>query len=344
MKIVKSDLQLAVQNQIINSEQADNLWNYFESLRPDQARFQALHALYYLGGMLVFSSMFWFLTIAWGDGLEIMIVSGLFAMLYVKAGNELLNKQNLEIPACLLITSAVGLVPVFIFGFQDFMGLWPEGMQNNYFDYHTRIRSNWLLMELSTVVAALIALRFYQFTFVTFPLAITLWYMSMDLAPFLFGVDNLTFEERKLVSCIFGFFVMVCSYFVDKKFKRTDFAFWTYLSGMLAFWVGLSMMDSNSEISKFVYFLLNLFFIILSLYLRRKVFMVFGVIGVFGYLGHLAWEVFKHSHLFPLTMIMVGLGIMFLGTKYQQNKIRIERAAEKLFPTFLNKWRPEERC
>ena len=156
MKIIKSDIQSATQKQIISSEQADNLWNYFESLRPDQAKFQALHVIYYFGGMLVFASMFWFLTIAWTDGLEIMAISGLFAFLYVKAGRDLLNKQNLEIPASLLITAAVGLVPVFIFGLQKFTGLWSQEVQNNYVDYHTHIKGSWFLMELGTIVAALI--------------------------------------------------------------------------------------------------------------------------------------------------------------------------------------------
>ena len=165
----------------------------------------------------------------------------------------------------------------------------------------------------------------------------------MDLTPLLFGRDNFSFEEKKIVSCTFGFCVLVCSYLVDRKFKKTDFAFWTYLYGMLSFWVGLSMMDSNSELSKFVYCLLNLLFIILSLYLRRKVFMIFGVIGVFGYVSHLAWEVFKDSHLFPVALIILGLGIMSLGVKYQKNKTNIELAVAKWFPTFLNKWRPEER-
>lgn len=293
--------------------------------------------------MLVFASMFWFLNLAWSNSLEIMAISGLFALLYVKAGEDLLNKQNLKIPASLLITAAVGLVPVFIFGLQKFTGLWPQEVQNNYAYYHMHIKGSWLLMELGTIVAALIALRFYQFTFVTFPLAITLWYMSMDLAPLLFGREDFNFEERKIVSCVFGFCVLVGSYFVDRKFRKTDFAFWTYLYGMLAFWVGLSMMDSNSELSKFIYCLLNLLFIILALYLRRKVFMIFGAIGVFGYVSHLAWEVFKDSHFFPIALIILGLGIISLGVKYQKNKANIELVAERWFPTFLKKWRPEER-
>ncbi len=77
MKILSSDLDSAVQKKIINSDQASKLWNHFESLRPDQARFQGLHVLYYFGGILIFASMSWFLTTALNNGPAIMIISPL---------------------------------------------------------------------------------------------------------------------------------------------------------------------------------------------------------------------------------------------------------------------------
>jgi|GEM_PF-6956999 len=57
MKIIKSDLSSAVEKNIINSDQASELWNYFESLRPNQTKFQSLHLLYYFGGILILASM-----------------------------------------------------------------------------------------------------------------------------------------------------------------------------------------------------------------------------------------------------------------------------------------------
>ncbi len=122
-----------------------------------------------------------------------------------------------------------------------------------------------------------------------------------------------------------------------------DFAFWTYIYGMLAFWGALSMMESNSEFNKAIYCLLNLGLIITSVYLRRRVFLVFGTLGVLGYLGHLAWQVFKDSYSLPIVLAFAGLSILFLGVKYQKNKGQFELAVENRLPTFLLKWRPEER-
>lgn len=228
MKIQKSDLDLAGQKGIISADQATKLWAFFEGLRPDQSKFQGLHVLYYFGGLLIMASMSWFLTKAWENGLALMTLSAGFGLFYLLVGDRLW-KQNLKIPGGLLITAAVGLVPLFIYGLQKATGLWPQGNPEAYKNYYHWIKGSWIFMELGTVVAALVALRFYPFPFLTFPLAFSLWFMSMDLTPLLFGKEHLSMDERKVVSCIFGLVLLAASYFIDKKYKETDFAFWTYL-------------------------------------------------------------------------------------------------------------------
>ena len=127
MKILKSDLDAAVAKGIIHSEQAENLWAHFSTLRPEQAEFKGLHVLYYFGGVLIFASMSWFLTSAWDNGFSIMMISGLFAAMYTLVGNGLWKKDELRIPGGLLITASVGLTPVFIYGLQKAIGVWPQG-------------------------------------------------------------------------------------------------------------------------------------------------------------------------------------------------------------------------
>ncbi|MBT4760735.1 MAG: DUF2157 domain-containing protein [Bdellovibrionaceae bacterium] len=344
MKILESDLDKASQNGIITQVQVTQLWNFLSSQRPEDARMRGLHVTYYLGGILILASMSWFLTTAWNNGGAIMAISGVFALLYFLIGKSLWRKSNLQIPGGLLITAAVGLTPVFIYGFQKTTGLWPSGNPGSYANYHMWVKGSWLFMELGTILSAVIALRFFKFTFISFPLALTLWYMSMDLTPLIFGKHEWGWDERKMVSCIFGFLMLAGSYFIDRKYKKNDFAFWTYLYGMLAFWVGLTFMDSYSELSKFMYGLLNVGFVFLSVYFRRKVFIVFGSLGVMVYLTHLAESVFKGSYSFPIVLSLLGLLIVFLGVKYQQNHKRFELMIEKSLPSFLVKWRPVNRA
>jgi hypothetical protein len=343
MKILKSDLDSAAQKGIITKEQSDKLWGFLDSLREHQPTFRGLHIWYYFGGLLIMSSMTWLLSTVWESGIALMIMSALFSLLYLFLGHHLWKKEETKIPGGLLITAAVSLVPLFIFGFESVTGIWPQGALEKYHDYYIWIKGSWFFLELGTIVASLIALKFYPFPFITFPLAFSLWFMSMDLTPLLFGKTEYTFEEARFVSCIFGFCMLVLSYFIDRKYRNADFAFWTYLYGMMTFWVGLTLMESKGEFGKFIYFLLNVIFVFLSVYLRRKVFLVFGALGVFMYLGHLTWDLFKDSFLFTFVLAFIGIVMILLGVVFQKNKRRIEAYAEGCIPHFLKQWRPEER-
>ena len=63
-------------------------------------------------------------------------------------------------------------------------------------------------MEIAAIVAAVIALRFYPFPFIVMIIAFALWFMSMDLTPWIFGRSEFTWEERRAVSMWFGLGVL----------------------------------------------------------------------------------------------------------------------------------------
>ncbi|HEV2381872.1 MAG TPA: hypothetical protein VG206_19045 [Terriglobia bacterium] len=73
------------------------------------------------------------------------------------------------------------MTPLIIYGLERGTGFWPASDPGVYRDFHQWIRGGWVLMELGTVLTALIALAFVRFPFVTAPIAFALWYMSMDL-------------------------------------------------------------------------------------------------------------------------------------------------------------------
>lgn len=197
-------------------------------------------------------------------------------------------------------------------------------------------------MEVGTILAALIALRFVRFPFLTAPAAFSLWYMSMDLAPLFLGKNEFNWNERLWVSLIFGLAVLLVSVVVDRRTEE-DYAFWMYLFGMLSFWGGLSLMNSGSEWAKFGYAILNGGLILLSVLLERRVFIVFGGLGVFGYLGHLSYRVFKDSALFPVALSLLGLSVISLGVLYQRHRVRLQEAALACVPNGLRWALPQRR-
>jgi hypothetical protein len=127
-------------------------------------------------------------------------------------------------------------------------------------------------------------------------------------------------DLRKWVSLWFGLAMLLFALLVDLRARhsRQDFAFWLYLFGVLAFWGGLSLMKSDSELSKFLYFCINLLLIGVGAVLARRVFVVFGGLGAAGYLGHLAYDVFADSWLFPVALTAIGLGVIWLGILWQR--------------------------
>ncbi len=345
MKIIRSDLTWAVDQGIITTTQAASLWEALTKRYEHQPRFTFGHIIYYLGALLVISSMSWFMVTAWerlGGG-GIFVVSASYAALFCIAGRNLWQKPAFRIPGGLLYTAAVWMTPLAVYGFQRMLGWWPQGDPGTYRDYHIWVKGSWFFMEVATILVGALVLRKVKFPFITFPIAFALWYMSMDLTPLLFGKTEFSWNERKWVSVVFGATMLVGTYFIDRKTKE-DFAFWGYLFGLLAFWGGLSAMNSNSELGKLIYCLINLFLIFLSVFLGRKAFAVLGAIGMFGYFGHLAHSVFKDVILFPFALSLLGIFVIFLGVTYQKNQERIENWFIRSLPETLRKLRPLKRC
>jgi hypothetical protein len=202
-----------------------------------------------------------------------------------------------------------------------------------YSGFHVWVKGGWFAMEVATIAAGLVALRFRRFPFLTAPVAFALWYMSMDLTPLVYGQADYSWQQRELVSVLFGLAVLLAAYLVDLRGKvGEDFAFWGYLFGLLAFWGGLSMMNSASELSKFEYFLINVALIGLSVLLRQRAFIVFGAMGTMGYIGHLAFRVFENSLMFPFALTLIGILVIYLGVLYQRNGKAIESFARSQLP------------
>lgn len=305
--------------------------------------FSFTNTLYYFGGMLAIGAMTLFMTLGWelfgAWGVFVLAVGYLTGALLV-AGNLL--EKGLRTPAGVLATLAVCLVPLAVWAFQSGIGLWPEGGSESYRDYHRYIDWRWLTLEFATLAAAVVLLYRYKLPFMVMPVAVTLWYLNMDMAHMLMQKDGFDWEFTRDVSLVFGLATCAVAVWVDLRTRtaenaedRQDFAFWLYLFGAIMFWGGLSLRDSDSELNKFLYALINVFLVFLGAAIGRRVFTVLGAIGVASYLGYLAYRVFEDSLLFPFALTLLGLGVVALGIWWQRHETAIHARLAGWLPAAL---------
>lgn len=335
MSISKKQLAQAVSEHIISETQAQQLYAFWQGQADNGPTFDFTHVLYYLGGLIAIGAMTLFMNLGWETfgGWGIFFIALLYAGVGLKL-TELFQRRGYLIPAGICATFVVALTPLAVYGLQQGLGVWPDSTE--YRDYHRFIQWHWLYMELATLAVGMVVAWRYKYPFLLMPIAVTLWYLSMDIAAWL-AFDHLDFELRALVSLYFGLLMILLAFWVDIRGRqlKADYAFWLYLFGVIAFWCGLSMQDSDSELSKFVYFLINVLMIGIGVALMRRVFVVFGALGVAAYLGYLSHEVFEDSLLFPVALTLVGLLIIYLGIVWQKHEQRLSQHLQASLPRAL---------
>jgi hypothetical protein len=328
MQISRAALEEAEAKGLLGKGEGHTLWAFLVEREQEAPSFKPAHILYYLGGLIAIGAMTLFMTLGWErfGGMGLLVISVCYCAIALALTEFLLGRKRLALAAGITAVLAVVMVPMGVYGAQHLLGLWPPDgpVPSGYRDYHTHIDWRWLIMELATLAAGAIALWRYRLPFMVMPVAVTLWYMSMDLTPLLFGADAAGwFSNRgKLVSMGFGIAMTLIAIGVDVRSRRSkDFAFWLYVFGVLTFWGGLTSMNSNSELNKFLYCCINLFLIAVGAALSRRVFAVFGGIGVALYLGHLSHTVFKDSMLFPVALTAIGLLVVTAGIFWQRHEV-----------------------
>ena len=339
-RIDRTDLDAAIREGILSAAQADRLTAFLAgtasaAVEAGKPRFTFVHVLYYLGGMIAIGAMSLFMTLGWSalGGWGGFITAICYGALALALTHWFFEHKQLPVPAGIMATFAVVMVPLAIFGAQSALGYWDASTP--YRAYHVLIDWRWLMMELGTLAVGAVLLWRYRFPFMLMPIAVTLWYMSMDLVPFLFG-DWRDWEIRYFISLWFGLAMVLLAFWVDIRSRHSrDYAFWLYLFGVLTFWGGLSLMKSGSEWGKLAYCGINLAMILAGAVIGRRVFVVFGGLGIAGYLGHLSYRVFRDSLIFPFALSALGLAIIFLGVLWQRREAAWSARLRNHLPTEL---------
>lgn len=340
--ISREDLSRAASAGLLDAAQAQALWGFLggrAQAGPEESRFSFGHTLYYFGGLLAIGAMSLFMTLSWDAlgpwgicVLSLLYGAGCWAMA------ETLWRRGFTIPAGLLGALAVFLVPLATWSAQHALGLWsdlPGAVSGARFSqYHQWIDARWLTLEVATLLAGALALWRMRLPFLVMPVALTLWYMSMDLSRWPAGaVDAWDLDHARHVSIVFGLAMCGAAAVLDVIRRRrgtADYAGWLYLFGAFAAWSGITLSDSGSELARLAYALVNAGLVLFGAVIGRRVFTVLGAIGVATYLGYLAFELFEDSLLFPLALTAIGLGLVAIGIWWQRHEAAIHARLRRL--------------
>ena len=356
MTVRREDLEAAATAGVLFPAQIDGLFAFLTkhaALSPraphavSEARFHGTHVLYCLGGMLAIGAATVFATMA----VEALGMGALFGLsvAYALAAVGVaawLEKRGFGIPAGIFATLAIALVPLAVYALQHVLGFWADGPHaEHYRDYHRYIDWRWLLMELVTLAAGATMLWRFRYPFLMMPVAVTLWYMGMDIVPALVlqaggntgdWFSGAAWELRKMISLAFGMMMLLIAFFVDLRSRHDkDYAFWLYLFGLMTFCCALSLMGTGKLSGKLVYLAIHFCLVFVGAVLGRRTFAVFGGVGIASVLSDFAWHLFKNSFAFMALLTLFGFALIWLGTWWSRNEAMVSAKLRAVLPNDL---------
>lgn len=349
-----ADLRKAASAGIIGSGDAERLIGWLAAQAPaapalmadtaKKSRFDLSHVLWYAGALIVMGAMGQFTTTAFmlmgGKGLVVTGLVYFSGLLWL--GARLWRNEATRTPGGLLIAASIAMVPMIVYGVQEAAGMW-AGLDRpgTYRSFYVYVRSGFIPMEIATIIVGALVMRRFPFAFIAFPVAVCLWFLSMDLADFMVKEGGkLDWELRRKVSIVFGAALAIFTLVFERRERKADYAFWLWLVAATTLWGGVSWKYDSTAFQKFLYLLFNIGLMGFAIFLRRVVFSVYGAIGIMSYLSWLAWDVFKDVLFFPFALSFIGLGVIALGIFYARRRAALIARVENMLPESLKRLRP----
>lgn len=326
MKISKRDLYSAGEKVNLSGDQLDQLW---ETLKKDVTT-PFSYIAYYLGAAIVIAGMAWLMAI----GIDKLGFGGLFgisilyALIFFSAGYRFWEDEQFRTLGGILLTLAVCMTPFIIFSVEKWSGIWPGTA-----DLHMSDRAAWMSIEIGTMIASLLTIRFFKFPLLILPFWAALWVFAIDFSEAAF-VD----VDPRWVTLWFGLFMLVVSFLIDRR-TQADYSFFGYFFGLLAFWGSLTF-AMESETEKVTYLLINILLLFVGVLLQRSMFLVFAAFGILIYFIHFAYDLFPDSVTFAIAVSLLGVAIMYLGVLYHKHSQGLRDAVKRLIPEGLKKYLP----
>lgn len=327
--ITHAALQRAMERGVISQTQLDALLSASRDVQsppppePIEApeAFNAITVAYYIGAFVVLFGFGWFLLDRWralgpsGFLLVTLVYGGLFL------GTAFyLRRHGYSFAAAVATLLAVGMTPLITWSVLKLTGAWPEQIRNRcewVAPWVLGCRGKWMIIELTTILASLVALRTVRYALLMKPIAVALVILCVHLTESLFGY---VFDSNAAGWAIVASasVIMVLGYLVDlQNDTEQDYAFWLYLPGLVAASVGMVLVWSFDRSLRHALVVIAIVTMAIAVYMRRRTFLAFGAAWFIWYLAFIAFDVFRNVVALPIVLATMGL-LVILGAVWLQ--------------------------
>jgi len=290
--------------------------------------FNVVFVAYGIGAMLVLFAAGWFLIDRWArlGPVGVLAVAAGYATVLALAARWL-SAQRFRVAAGICTVLAIAMTPLGAWSLLALAGRWPDPASRDPLLLDAAWMAwQWLVLDLATLLAALVVLRWRPTPALTWAIAVALWGCWWHVGQLLRGANGPRAFERWLMLAS-GLALLFAAERVERWQRaadgnaadggpsaedvRGDFANGFWVTGAVATAAAYLVIWGRAEPAwRHLLPVFSLGLVALSLYLRRRSLLLTGVLGVLGYLGYLAGEVFRDYISFPI--LVAGFGILLI--------------------------------
>lgn len=281
---------------------------------------------YVLGAITVIAAMIWFLADRWewlGPG-GALAVSLLYGVILVVT-SEVLRREGFALASGLAMLLAVATVPPAMVALNALVGWFvemPRGCFGPDFDY-LACRGEELVIELVTVMAALVALRRARFAMLVLPVAAFGLRAVFHVAE-VFGIHDAGLHTQGWLWALSASLLLSAAYRLEREQDDdVDLAFWVHVVAVLCAIPATMQLVGPGDVSRHLLPFVAFVAFAIALLMRRALWLLYGMGCFTGYVVWLAAEKFRDSPAFPIVLAALGIAVIIVTVWVQRHADRL---------------------
>jgi len=299
-------------------------------LGPEAPRgFNWVTIAYAAGALAVVFAFGWFLIDRWAalGPAGVLVVALLYAAIFGVTAVQL-HRLGFRVATGVATVLAVEMTPLATWAVMRLAGFWPDDPRTPFCSGASpaflACTGKWMVLELVSIGAALLALRRVAFGELAAPIAVALLFLTFHVAEAVVGAP-LRFEGWGWGVIAGASLVLTTAYAVDRRQREggEDYAWWLYAAGLLAAFAGMVELWSREDGLRPAMPAVGVLALAVSLFLRRRAFLAFGAVSLVWYLGYLAFDVFRDTLAFPLLLATFGISVIIVTVLLQRSYPRL---------------------